>query len=82
LLSCVGLLRGVRRRGRRRARSRSGAPRNYRRDGFALRDWLGHCDDGWLAVVDGSELLAILRGLFAMLDLRGHRGNTLLARGG
>jgi hypothetical protein len=47
-----------------------------------LRDWLGGCEDGRLPVVDGSELLAILRGLFAMLNLGGHRRNTLLAYGG
>jgi hypothetical protein len=33
-------------------------------------------------VIDGGELLAILGGLFAMLDLSGHRRNALLARGG
>jgi len=33
-------------------------------------------------VVDGGKLLAILRGLFTMLNLRGHRRNALLARGG
>jgi len=33
-------------------------------------------------VVDGGKLLAILRGLFAMLNLGGHRRNTLLASGG
>jgi hypothetical protein len=82
-LRCVGLLRCIRWRGGwRRARSRSGTRRDYRSDGFALRDWLGNCDDGRLAIVDGGELLAILRGLFAMLNLSGHRGNTLLARGG
>ena len=81
-LRCVGLLRCVRRRGGwRRARSRSGTWRDYRGDGFALRDWLGHSNDGGFSVVDGSELLAILRGLFAMLNLSGHRGNTLFARG-
>ena len=33
-------------------------------------------------MIDGGELLAILGGLFAMLDLSGHRRNTLLASGG
>jgi hypothetical protein len=33
-------------------------------------------------LIDRGELLAILRGLFAMLNLGGHRGNALLARGG
>jgi hypothetical protein len=47
-----------------------------------LWDWLGGCNDGWLPVIDGGELLAILRGLFAMLNLSVHRGNALLARGG
>jgi len=91
LLCCVGLtsavglllLRGVGRCGRwRGARSRSGARWNYRGDGFALRDRLGHCNDGGLAVIDGGELLAILGGLFAVLNLGGHRGNALLASGG
>jgi hypothetical protein len=47
-----------------------------------LRDWLYRCNDNRLSVIDGGELLAILRGLFAMLNLGGHRGDTLLARGG
>jgi hypothetical protein len=47
-----------------------------------LLDRLCGCDDGGLAVIDGGELLAILRGLFAVLNLGGHRRNTLLARGG
>jgi hypothetical protein len=47
-----------------------------------LRDWLSRCHDGWLPIVDGGKLLAILRGLFAMLNLCGHRRNTLLARCG
>jgi hypothetical protein len=47
-----------------------------------LLDRLGHCHDGGLAVIYRGKLLAILRGLFAMLNLGGHRGNTLLARGG
>jgi len=77
------LLRGVGWCGRwRGARSRSGARWNYRGDGFALLDRLGRRSDGWLAVIDGGELLAILRGLFAMLNLGAHRRNTLLARGG
>ena len=83
LTHSVGLLRCVRRwRGRRGARGRSWTRRNHRSDGFALRDWLGHCYNGWLAVIDSSELLAILGGLFAMLNLRGHRRYTLLTRGG
>jgi len=84
LTSAVGplLLSGVGRCGRwREARSRSGARWNYRGDGFALRDWLGCGDDGGLAVIDGGELLAILGGLFAVLNLGGHRGNALLASG-
>jgi hypothetical protein len=77
------LLHGVGRCGRwRGARNRSRARWNYRGDGFALRDWLGHCNDGGLAVIDGRKLLAILGGLLAMLNLGGHRRNTLLARGG
>ena len=64
------------------ARCWSGARGNYGGDGFALRDRLGRGDDGGLAVIDGGELLAILGGLFAMLNLGGHRRNTLLARGG
>jgi hypothetical protein len=71
------LLRCVRRCG-----SRNGARGNYCGNGFALRDWLGGCEDGRLPVVDGSELLVILRGLFAMLNLSGHRRNTLFACGG
>jgi len=63
------------------ARSRSRARWNYCGDGFALRDRLGCGNDGGLAVIDGGELLAILRGLFAMLNLSGHRGNTLFAGG-
>jgi hypothetical protein len=47
-----------------------------------LRDWLRHCNDGRPPLIDRGELLAILRGLFAMLNLGGHRGNALLARGG
>ena len=65
--------RAVRGRGAGRAR------RNYGRDGLALRDWLGSGHNGGLAVIDGCELLAILRGLFAMLNLGGHRRNALLA---
>jgi len=77
------LLHGVGRRGRwPGTRSRSRARWNYRGDRFALRDWLGCGNDGRLAVIDGGELLAILRGLFAMLNLSGHRGNALLAGGG
>ena len=77
------LLHGVGWRGRwRGARSRSGARGNYRGDGFALRDWLGCGDDGGLAVIDGGKLLPVLRGLFAMLNLGGHRRNALLAGGG
>jgi len=76
-------LRCVRRcGGRRRARSRSGTGRNYRSDGFALGNWLGCCHDGRLAVIDSGKLLAILGGLFAMLNLGGHRRNALLAGGG
>jgi hypothetical protein len=33
-------------------------------------------------VVDGGELLAVLRGLFTMLNLSGHRRNAPLAGGG
>jgi hypothetical protein len=77
------LLHGVGWRGRwRGTRSRSGARGNYGGDGFALRDWLGCGDDGGLAVIDGGKLLTVLRGLFAMLNLGGHRRNALLARGG
>jgi hypothetical protein len=77
------LLHGVWWCGRwRGARRRSGTRWNYRGDGVALRDWLGCGDDGGLAVIDGGELLAILGGLFAMLNLGGHWGNTLLACGG
>jgi len=47
-----------------------------------LRDWLGCGYDGGLAVIDGGELLAILRRLFAMLNLGGHRRNALLASRG
>jgi hypothetical protein len=68
--------------GRRWARSWSWARRNYGGDGFALRDWLGRGYHGGLAVVDGGKLLAILGGLFAMLNLGGHWRNALLARGG
>lgn len=68
--------------GRRRARSWSGARRNYCGDGFALLNWLGRGNYGGLAVVDGGKLLAILRGLFTMLNLSGHRRNALLAGGG
>ena len=83
LLSRVWLLRCVRLRAWwSRSRGRSWTRRNYRGDGFALRDWLGGCNDGWLPMVDGGELLAILRGLFAMLTLGGHRWNALLACGG
>jgi hypothetical protein len=85
LTGAVGLLllHGVGWCGRwRGARSRSGARWNYRGDGFALRDWLGCGDDGGLAVIDGGELLAILGGLFAMLNLGGHWRNALLACGG
>jgi hypothetical protein len=85
LTATVGLLllHGVEWRGRwRGAWSWSGARRNDRSDGFALRDWLGSCDDGGLAMINGGELLAILCGLFAMLNLGGHRRDTLLARGG
>jgi hypothetical protein len=67
---------------RQRALGRSGARRNYCGDGFALLDWLGRGNDRRLAVIDGGKLLAILRGLFAMLNLSGHRRNTLLAGGG
>jgi hypothetical protein len=70
------------RSGRPWARSWSRARRNYGGDGFALRDWLGRGDDGGLAAVGGGELLAILGGLFAMLNLGGHRRNALLAGGG
>jgi hypothetical protein len=74
------LLHGVGWCGRwRGAWSRSGARWNYRGDGFALLDRLGCGNDGGLAVIDGGELLAILGGLFAMLNLGGHRRNTLLA---
>ena len=77
------LLHGVGWRGRwRGTRSRSGACGNYGGDGFALRDWLDCGDDGGLAVIDGGKLLTVLRGLFAMLNLGGHRRNALLARGG
>jgi hypothetical protein len=47
-----------------------------------LRDWLGCGYNGGLAVIDGGELLAILRRLFAMLHLSGHRRNALLASRG
>jgi hypothetical protein len=47
-----------------------------------LRDGLRRCNHGWLAVIDRSKLLAILRGLFAMLNLGGHRRDALLACGG
>ena len=77
------LLHGVGRCGRRRGtRSRRGAGWNYCGDRFALRDWLGCGNHGGLAVIDGGKLLAILGGLFAVLDLSGHRRNTLLAGGG
>jgi hypothetical protein len=79
------LLRGVRLRlcGRwSGSRSWGRARGNYCGDGLALRDWLSRCNDGRLPIVDGSELLAILRGLFAMLNLGGHWRDTLLARGG
>jgi hypothetical protein len=68
--------------GRRRARSWNGARRNYCGDGFALWDWLGRSNDRRLPIVYGGKLLAILRGLFAMLNLGGHRRNALLAGGG
>jgi hypothetical protein len=45
-------------------------------------DRLRRCNDGRLAVVDGCKLLAILCGLFAMLNLGGHGRNALLACGG
>jgi hypothetical protein len=77
------LLHGVWSCGRwRGTRSRSGARGNYGGDGFALRDCLGCGDDGGLAAIDGGKLLTVLRGLFAMLNLGGHRRNALLARGG
>jgi hypothetical protein len=83
LASCVGLLRCVRwRSGLRWSRSWSGTRGNYRRDGFALRGWLCHSYDNRLAMIDSGKLLAILRGLVAMLNLSGHRRNALLARGG
>ena len=84
-LATVGLLlpQAVRWRGSwRGAWSRSEARWNYRGDGFALRDRLSCGNDGGLAVIDGGKLLAILCGLFAMLNLGGHRGNALLAGGG
>jgi hypothetical protein len=45
-----------------------------------LWNWLRRCSDGRLAVIDCDKLLAILRGLFAVLNLGGHWWNTLLAR--
>jgi hypothetical protein len=83
LLSGVRLLRCVRLRDWwNRARGRSGTRRNYRSDGFALRYWLRCCNDSWLSLIHGNELLSILRGLFAMLNLSGHRGNALFASSG
>ena len=83
LLSGVRLLRCVRLRDWwNRARGRSGTRRNYRSDGFALRYWLRRCNDSWLSLIHGNELLSILRGLFAMLNLSGHRGNALFASSG
>ena len=46
-----------------------------------MRDWLCHSYDNRLAMIDSGELLAILCGLFAMLNLGSHRRNALLAGG-
>jgi len=50
---------------------------NHRSNRLALRNWLGLRHHRWFPVIYSRELLTILRGLLADLNLGGHRRNAL-----